>query len=595
MQTTRSSHLRAKGNDPGIPESTRRFLKAGGWLIRVGYNDAERFRCYARVSDDMSGLHLSASPKGDNNHIICFQEVVGMSFGAETTAFSRVSKSDPDCLPWKCFSLIFVGKTLDLCCVDDDAQKWFISLQQVVSSFGLMLLPLLSRAEVVRRKVLMKIRFKARMLGRSLVDHIKVTIAQVSSRYRELTGPAASVLSSFSDLRSELEFLRQELVDLQNHQMDLVSQAVIEIFQRLSIGKQQGQSLRRRDDGYDEALSRANSERKRLHNELMELKGNIRVFVRVRPFLPWEEEHQNESVTTIKPDRISVYNESDARKRAFEFDHIFPPPASQEDVYAQVEPFIRSFLDGFNVCLFAYGVTNSGKTYTMEGVPGESGVIGRSLASIFSSVAPNTRVSCSCVQIYNEAVYDLLNDMAVLELRNGESESFYAQNVKQVGIDSLEDATRLLRAAAQQRSTNSTRLNQSSSRSHFVVTVHLSGPTVSSKLNLVDLAGSENVNRSGASGSILTEAKNINRSLSALGDVIHSLLEARSHIPFRNSKLTMLLRDSLQGNSKTVMIVQASPTQADVVETLGSLQFASRVRTVELGKPKRNISMQIRE
>ena len=564
-------------------------------MIRVGFNDAEQVRCYLRVSDDMTELHWSTSPTGDRTVLISLREVVGMSFGAETTAFTRVLSTDRLCVPWKCFSLIFVGKTLDLCCVDDDAEKWFIALQQVIASFGLMLLPLISRAEIIRRKVLMKIRFKARMLGRSFVEHIKVTIGQIYSQRRDGAPYAGSVLSSVLSLRHELDLLRQELVDMQSHQMDLVSQAVIDILQRLSSQKAIGRNNKDKIGDDEEALAKVNAERKRLHNELMELKGNIRVFVRVRPFLPWESEYQNETVFINAPDRVAVYNEADARKRAFEFDHVFPPTASQEDVYAQVEPFIRSFLDGFNVCLFAYGVTNSGKTYTMEGVPGAMGVISRALNSIFSAIAPYTRVSCSCVQIYNEAVYDLLNDMALLELRNGESDSFKAENVKVVEIESLEDAVRLLRAAAQQRSTNATRLNHSSSRSHFVVTVRLSGPNLSSKLNLVDLAGSENVNRSGALGSILTEAKSINRSLSALGDVIHSLLEGKAHIPFRNSKLTMLLRDSLQGNSKTVMIVQASPTQADVVETLGSLQFASRVRTVELGKAKRNVPMQIRE
>merc|ERR1712190_655144 len=147
---------------------------------------------------------------------------------------------------------------------------------------------------------------------------------------------------------------------------------------------------------------------------------------------------------------------------------------------------------------------------------------------------------------------------------------------------------------SQNRATSTTDMNEQSSRSHSIVTVRtqctLKGSdTYIGKINLIDLAGSENVNKSGVTGQGMKEAQNINKSLSALGDVIGSLVAKSGHVPYRNSKLTMMLKDSLGGDSKTLMIVQSSPAQGNVTETLSSLNFASRARNVELGKAKQKV------
>merc|ERR1719433_2654927 len=148
--------------------------------------------------------------------------------------------------------------------------------------------------------------------------------------------------------------------------------------------------------------------------------------------------------------------------------------------------------------------------------------------------------------------------------------------------------------ASKNRATSTTDMNDQSSRSHSIVTVRtqctLKGSdTYVGKIHLIDLAGSENVNKSGVTGQGMKEAQNINKSLSALGDVIQALVAKTPHVPFRNSKLTMMLKDSLGGDSKTLMIVQSSPAQSNVVETLSSLNFAARARNVELGRAKKNV------
>jgi kinesin family protein C2/C3 len=556
-------------------------LSRGNWLYRVGFSDAAMVKRYFWITEDQRELRWAESRDNSRPLSVILEDVIGMTFGPETTAFSRLVSLQPDAiLPWKCFSLIFVGRTLDLCCLQDDADKWFISLQQIICSKGFMLFPRLSRSEIVFRKVMMKIRFKASYMKRTLSEHFRLTLYECWTRLNQPLFISRELVSSSREKaarsRLELDALRLDVERMQDEQVSVLQEGIFDIIRHVV-------SLRpqvRPDQALKNELDKERAERKKLHNELMNLKGNIRVFTRIRPILEWENHNGSTCAVSAKSnDTITVYNEFDARKRTFEFDHVFYPDATQEHVFTEVVPFIRSFLDGYNVSLLAYGVTNSGKTYTMQGTIDMPGITVRSLELIFSST-PEV-VTLSCVQIYNETVFDLLNDMTVLELRG---ESFEAENVTQVVVNSFEAAQTVMKTAAQKRSTNSTKLNQESSRSHLVVTVRRGG----TKLNLVDLAGSENVARSGATGPILQEAKYINRSLSALGDVIHGLIAHRgkSHVPFRNSKLTMLLRDSLQGNAKTVMIVQVSPCQADVVETLSSLQFASRARTVELGKPK---------
>jgi kinesin family protein C2/C3 len=587
MKTAKESEYVSFENACGI-------LQRGTWLKLIGFSDDSVQDKFFWLSDDLREIRLGNYSKDSHCSTFYLENVVGMTFGPETTSFSQ-STSRNLLLPWCCFSLIFVGRTIDLCSITDDAHIWFLALQRVVSVHGYLLLPRMSHADVIRRKVWFKIQYKASKMNRSLRDHFRLTLSLTLQRreYPKKFGASGltTLLGGVDSLRGSAKELRHELLKYREQQMGIVQDSIVKIIREIVSRR----PLRVDRSEYENMLqTQLDAEvlaRRKLHDELMELKGNIRVYTRVRPLLEYEKYHG--SAVSESAESLTVYNENDARKRNFEFDYVFHQLATQKEVFDQFEPFIQSFIDGYNVCLFAYGVTNSGKTYTMEGTMENPGVTLRALELIFRKIKnQGSSVLISCVQIYNETIYDLLNDMATLELRNIEGESFEPDKVTLVKVESYDAALTVMQTAALRRSTNSTRLNESSSRSHLVVTVRLESADVKAKLNLVDLAGSENVNRSGATGKILQEAKYINKSLSALGDVIHALIEAKKrisnqHIPFRNSKLTMLLRDSLQGNSKTVMIVQVSPSATDVVETLNTLQFASRVRTVEMGKPRK--------
>ena len=588
----------AQAHDTSTFDSAVNLLRRGSWFTRVGFSDGSCVKRFFWLSDSLDEIRWGESPEDQRFFRVRLDEVVGMTFGQETTAFNRVKGATEDrLLPWECFSLIFVGRTLDLSSLRDDAEQWFLAVQSVVRRLGFMLIPRITRSEVLRRKVMMKIRYKASSLRRSLGDHFRITLNDCSAKLHSSIGPSTASLRSMhrniQELKRSLIKIRQDFEQLDTEKMALVQEGVIEIFRELVSKGRQKNGNSAEEKRLLQALENERAQRRKLHDELMELKGNIRVYTRVRPLLASESSRMSQSTISGNSECLTVYNENDVRKRFFEFDYIFHPTVTQSDVFAQFQPFIQSFLDGYNVCMFAYGATNSGKTYTMEGTQSDRGVTIIALEYIFANCGKDKDITVSCVQIYNETIYDLLNDMQVLELRTTETDAFEPDQLTCVSVNSYPAALALMHAAALRRSTNSTRLNQSSSRSHLVVTVRMRG----CKLNLVDLAGSENVNKSGATGPILQEAKYINKSLSALGDVIHALLEfkkdRKQHVPFRNSKLTMLLKDSLQGNSKTVMIVQVSPFSGDVVETLNSLQFASRVRSVEMGKARKSIIREV--
>ncbi|CAJ1951903.1 unnamed protein product [Sphenostylis stenocarpa] len=302
------------------------------------------------------------------------------------------------------------------------------------------------------------------------------------------------------------------------------------------------------------------AENRKLFNEVQELKGNIRVYCRIRPFLPGQKEKQS-IVEHIGETDLVVANPSKQGKeglRTFKFNKVFGPTSTQAGVYADIQAFIRSVLDGYNVCIFAYGQTGSGKTYTMSGpnnaTPESVGVNYRALNDLFSiSTIPDATM----------------------------------QPVK-----STSDVIKLMDIGLKNRAKGSTSMNERSSRSHSVVSIHVrgmdqkSGSTLQGNLHLVDLAGSERVDRSEVVGDRLKEAQHINKSLSALGDVIFSLSQKNAHVPYRNSKLTQLLQSSLGGQAKTLMLVQINSDHKSYSESLSTLKFAERVSGVELGAAK---------
>ncbi|NXX23636.1 KIFC3 protein, partial [Podargus strigoides] len=348
--------------------------------------------------------------------------------------------------------------------------------------------------------------------------------------------------------------------------------------------------------------------RKKCHNELVRLKGNIRVFGRVRPITKEDGKglEATNVVTFDANDDAVLHLMHKGKQVSFELDKVFPPQASQEEVFQEVQALVTSCIDGYNVCIFSYGQTGAGKTYTMEGTAANPGINQRALQLLFSEVRSKAAdwdysISVSAAEIYNEALRDLLGkepqEKLEIKLCPDGSGQLYVPGLTELRVQSVEDINKVFEFGHVNRATECTNLNEHSSRSHalLIITIHgldrSTGLRTTGKLNLVDLAGSERVGRSGAEGSRLREAQHINKSLSALGDVIYALRSRQAHVPFRNSKLTYLLQDSLSGDSKTLMMVQVSPAEKNSSETLCSLKFAERVRSVELGPVSRKTEL----
>ncbi|ANM59866.1 P-loop nucleoside triphosphate hydrolases superfamily protein with CH (Calponin Homology) domain-containing protein [Arabidopsis thaliana] len=349
-------------------------------------------------------------------------------------------------------------------------------------------------------------------------------------------------------------------------------------------------------------------ENRRLYNEVQELKGNIRVYCRIRPFLPGQNSRQTTIEYIGETGELVVANPFKQGKdthRLFKFNKVFDQAATQEEVFLDTRPLIRSILDGYNVCIFAYGQTGSGKTYTMSGPSITSkedwGVNYRALNDLFllTQSRQNTvmyEVGVQMVEIYNEQVRDILSDGGSSRrlgiwntaLPNG----LAVPDASMHCVRSTEDVLELMNIGLMNRTVGATALNERSSRSHCVLSVHVRGVDVETdsilrgSLHLVDLAGSERVDRSEATGERLKEAQHINKSLSALGDVIFALAHKNPHVPYRNSKLTQVLQSSLGGQAKTLMFVQVNPDGDSYAETVSTLKFAERVSGVELGAAK---------
>ncbi|QHO58112.1 uncharacterized protein DS421_3g87950 [Arachis hypogaea] len=352
------------------------------------------------------------------------------------------------------------------------------------------------------------------------------------------------------------------------------------------------------------------AENRKLYNEVQDLKGNIRVYCRIRPFLPGQNQNHSTIEFAGEDGELIVSNPlkqgKDSRK-LFKFNKVFGQAASQEEVFRDTQPLIRSVLDGYNVCIFAYGQTGAGKTYTMSGPSLSSksdwGVNYRALHDLFhiSHSRRNSimyEIGVQMVEIYNEQVRDLLST-------NGPQKRLGIWNTTQPNglavpdasmhsVNSMTDVLELMNIGMTNRATSATALNERSSRSHSVLSIHVRGTDLKTNtlfrgcLHLVDLAGSERVDRSEATGDRLKEAQHINKSLSALGDVIFALAQKSSHVPYRNSKLTQLLQSSLGGQAKTLMFVQLNPDVASYSGTISTLKFAERVSGVELGAARSN-------
>eukprot|EP01064_Diplonema_japonicum_P010353 TRINITY_DN17611_c0_g1_i1.p1 TRINITY_DN17611_c0_g1~~TRINITY_DN17611_c0_g1_i1.p1 ORF type:complete len:536 (+),score=154.76 TRINITY_DN17611_c0_g1_i1:367-1974(+) len=357
------------------------------------------------------------------------------------------------------------------------------------------------------------------------------------------------------------------------------------------------------------ALNLHEDGRRKLHNKIEELKGNIRVFCRIRAPLNSDRDVvefdiENNRVLSMKgKERAGLATgNTKAEDYTFRYDHVFHPSVTQEGVFNQVEPLVQSCLDGFKVCIFAYGQTGSGKTYTMEGPADNKGVIPRAVNMIFQKVTKLTHergftcsLSCSFLEIYNDQIRDLLGKKTNEPLKLcGSDTEVQVEGLSEFQVDNQATVGELLSTAQSNRACASTKMNDQSSRSHsvFMLKIKTSDPvtgvTLNGVLNLIDLAGSEKVTQSEVQGQRFKEAVAINISLTHLGDVIHSL-GTGGHVPFRNCILTRLLKNSLGGSSKCLMLVNTSPFKEHVEETIKSLRFAKRVNSTKVGVAKRSL------
>ncbi|KAL8124133.1 hypothetical protein AgCh_011948 [Apium graveolens] len=308
------------------------------------------------------------------------------------------------------------------------------------------------------------------------------------------------------------------------------------------------------------------AENRKMHNELQDLKGNIRVYCRIRPLLPGQKAKQtivdsvgdNGELTVVNPTK-----QGKESRRSFKFNQVYGSKATQVDVYSEIRPLVQSVLDGYNVCIFAYGQTGSGKTYTMSGPDGASeeewGVNYRAMNDLFN-ISQRRGSTCAyeigvqMVEIYNEQVRDLLSPGSQKKLgisSNSKASGLAVPDASMHPVQSSSDVMDYMEIGLKNRAKSSTAMNERSSRSHSVLTVHARGTDLKSgsilhgNLHLVDLAGSERIDRSEVTGDRLKEAQHINKSLAALGDVIFALAQKSSHVPYRNSKLTQVLQSSL--------------------------------------------------
>jgi kinesin family member C1 len=379
-------------------------------------------------------------------------------------------------------------------------------------------------------------------------------------------------------------------------------------------------------------------ERRKLHNSLQELKGNIRVFCRVRPLLDGGEGHaaasgghgsvfqyhtKSRGISAVMAGQDPAVSTGKAslgglHAKEFTFDRVFGPTSTQEDVFGEISQLVQSALDGYRVCIFAYGQTGSGKTHTIMGSERDAGMIPRSVQQIFERAERlqkdqwQFQFRASFLEIYNEKIRDLLakggkGASASRVAKKEEYEVTYDRATNQTNVEGLTvvdvlqaaDADRLIATAARNRSTAATLSNAESSRSHSIFRLYITGRNASSRqtlrgvLNLVDLAGSERVKVSGAEGDRLKETKAINKSLSHLSTVISNLANRERHIPYRSSKLTRVLQDSLGGDSKTLMFVNVAPDATSYNESICSLRFAEQVNACEIGTAKRSTKVDL--
>lgn len=323
---------------------------------------------------------------------------------------------------------------------------------------------------------------------------------------------------------------------------------------------------------------------------------NVRVVIRIKP--TFNEPNQIIEVDSTNTVVTVKKNQNLDSVKSYKFDYVLNQTATQTDVYCRTaRPIVEKLFEGYNGTVLAYGQTGTGKTYTMTGSKEKDlgGVIPNTFSHIFSHIGKagvqlTFLLHVTYLEIYNESVRDLLSKTPQqgLEVREHSSYGVFVQDLSGYVVHTPEELESLMRLGEKNRSVGATDVNVASSRSHTIFTITLEsapacgGRVTRAKLQLVDLAGSERQGKTHATGARFREASKINQSLSVLGNVISALVDGKtSHVPYRNSKLTRLLQDSLGGNSKTVMIATVSCSENDYEETVSTLRYANRAKNIQ--------------
>jgi kinesin family protein 1/kinesin family protein 3/17 len=351
---------------------------------------------------------------------------------------------------------------------------------------------------------------------------------------------------------------------------------------------------------------------------------NIKVAVRCRPFNSKETKANEVSCVRINSDHVVLVNPATQEEHNFAFDLIYNQNTRQDLVWSQLgDPILVKAFSGFNATIFAYGQTGSGKTWSMQGAEGNEGIIPRMNTALFERIdrekaarpTAHFLITVSYFEIYNEVIFDLLDPSdrkkkqgkgtGGLEIKEHPVLGVYVKGLQEIVADNPAKLQAIIDQGMSSRTVASTNMNADSSRSHsvFQITLHqkdLEDETknVFAKVNLVDLAGSERVKSTGATGATLKEGANINKSLSSLGNVINALVERAkgkrgTFVPYRDSKLTRVLQESLGGNSITAMLAALSPAACNFEETLSTLKYANRAKAIKVNAVKNEEASQV--
>ncbi|KAH9712734.1 kinesin-like protein KIN-14B [Citrus sinensis] len=400
-------------------------------------------------------------------------------------------------------------------------------------------------------------------------------------------------------LKDEIKFVKEDYLELRQEATDLQEYSNAKIDRVTRYLGVLADKTRKLDQVALEAEARISpliNEKKRLFNDLLTAKGNIKVFCRTRPLF----EDEGPSVVEFTDDCTIRVNTGDDTisnpKKDFEFDRVYGPHVGQAELFSDVQPFVQSALDGYNVSIFAYGQTHSGKTHTMEGSSHDRGLYARCFEELFDLSNSDTTATArfnfavTVFELYNEQLRELLpqtgNGLAKIRLQSLES----SIELVQEKVDNPLEFSKVLKSAFQSRGNDVSKFNVS----HLIIMIHIyynnliTGENLYSKLSLVDLAGSEGLIAEDDSGERITDVLHVMKSLSALGDVLSSLTSRKDIVPYENSMLTKVLADSLGESSKTLMIVNICPNAANMSETLSSLNFSSRARSTVLSLGNRD-------